>query len=150
MTSVVDLRDAPPGRVPPNSVEAEISVLGAVLLSSDAANVALEKLHAEDFYRPAHQAIFEAVSNLFNANDPIDAVTVTEALRRNDVLERVGGVGYLTELIDQVPSTSNVEHYVGIVEEHALRRRLMKVGGDVVSYATQTSESIHEVIAGRL
>ncbi len=146
MTSVVDLRDAPPGRVPPNSVEAEISVLGAVLLSSDAANVALEKLHAEDFYRPAHQAIFEAVSILFNANDPIDAVTVTESLRRNDVLERVGGVGYLTELIDQVPSTSNVEHYVAIVEEHALRRRLMKVGGDVVNYATQTSESIQDVL----
>ncbi len=147
MTSVVDLRQAPPGgRVPPHSAEAEISVLGSVLLSSDAANIALEKLQAEDFYRPAHQSIFEAVSSLFNANEPIDAVTVTEALRRSDVLERVGGVGYLTELIDQVPTTSNIEHYAGIVEEHALRRRLMKVGGAVVNIAGHTGEPIQDVL----
>ena len=147
MTSVVDLREAGPGgRVPPNSIEAEISVLGALLLSSDAANIALEKLHADDFYRPSHQAIFEAVSTLFNANEPIDAVTVTEALRRSEMLERVGGVGYLTELIDQVPTTSNIEHYAGIVDEHALRRRLMRVGGDVVTIATHMAEPIQEVL----
>jgi replicative DNA helicase len=147
VTSVVDLRGSSTGAtVPPHSEEAEVSVLGSVLLSSDAANIALEKLQPEDFYRPSHQAIFDAVAALFNANEPIDAVTVTEALRRTGMLERVGGVGYLTELIDQVPTTSNIEHYTGIVEEHALRRRLMRVAGDVVSIATRTSEPIQEVL----
>jgi replicative DNA helicase len=115
-------------------------------LSSDAANIALEKLQAADFYRPKHQAVFDAVVTLFDGNEPIDAVTVTEALRRVDMLERVGGVGYLTDLIDRVPTTSNIEHYAGIVEEHALRRRLMRVGGDVVSIANQMAEPISEVL----
>ncbi|HZJ48831.1 MAG TPA: DnaB-like helicase N-terminal domain-containing protein, partial [Acidimicrobiia bacterium] len=87
---------------PPHSVEAEESVLGAVLLSSDAANIALEKLQAEDFYRPAHQQVFEAIRTLFDANEPIDAVTVSEILRREDVLERMGGVAFLTHLLDTV------------------------------------------------
>ena len=69
-------------QVPPHSIEAEESVLGAVLLSSDAANIALESLKADDFYRPAHQQVFEAVQTLFDANEPIDAVTVSEMLRQ--------------------------------------------------------------------
>ena len=91
-------------RVPPHSAEAEESVLGAVLLDSDAANVALEKLQPDDFYRPAHQAIFDSVLTLFNKNEPIDAVTVAEGLRRSDMLDRIGGLAYLTELIDSVPA----------------------------------------------
>ncbi len=147
MTSVVERPATAQGtRVPPSSVEAEVSVLGAVLLSSDAANVALEKLHPEDFYKPSHQAIFAAIISLFDANEPIDAVTVAEALRRTDMLERVGGVAYLTDLIDQVPTTSNIEHYSAIVEEHALRRRLMRAGGDVVSIATATETAINDVL----
>jgi replicative DNA helicase len=144
VTSLVDR----PGTLhtPPHSAEAEESVLGAVLLSSDAANVALEKLRPEDFYRPVHQAIFEAVSSLFDANEPIDAVTVSEALRRTEMLERIGGLGYLTHLIDAVPATSNIDHYVSIVEEHALRRRLMRVGGEVSTFATTMDEPITEVL----
>ena len=80
--------------VPPNSAEAEESVLGAILMSAEAANIALEKLHTEDFYRPAHQVIFQAVSDLFDANQPIDAVTVSDALRRGNAVDRVGGVGF--------------------------------------------------------
>ncbi|MDJ0925208.1 MAG: replicative DNA helicase [Acidimicrobiia bacterium] len=133
-------------RVPPNSIEAEESVLGAVLLDSDAANIALEKLQPDDFYRPAHQAIFDAVLTLFNKNEPIDAVTVAEGLRRSEMLDRVGGLGYLTELIDAVPATSNVEHYAAIVEEHALRRRLMRVGGDIGKIATEVDQEITEVL----
>jgi replicative DNA helicase len=133
-------------RVPPNSLEAEESVLGAVLLDSDAANIALEKLRPDDFYRPAHQAIFDAVLVLFNANQPIDAVTVAEGLRRSEMLDRVGGLGYLTELINAVPATSNVEHYAAIVEEHALRRRLMRVGGDIGKLATSVDRAIGDVL----
>ncbi len=133
-------------QVPPHSIEAEESVLGAVLMSGDAANIALERLHAEDFYSPAHQQIFEAVQQLFDANQPIDAITVSEVLRRDGTLERIGGVGFLTRLLDTVPAASNVEYYAGIVEEHALRRRLMRVGGEIGSLATRMTEPIADVV----
>jgi replicative DNA helicase len=147
---VTSVAERPPGarqlQVPPHSIEAEESVLGAVLLSADAANIALERLKAEDFYRPSHQQVFEAVQVLFDGNEPIDAVTVSEALRREGTLERVGGVGFLTRLMDTVPTTSNVDYYAGIVEEHALRRRLMKVGGTIGGIATEMSEPISDVL----
>ena len=147
MTSVVEREGSPRGlTVPPNSAEAEESVLGAVLMSADAANLALEKLHTEDFYKPAHQSIFQSISDLFDGNQPIDAVTVSEALRRNGVLDRVGGVGYLTQLIDSVPTASNIEYYAGIVEEHALRRRLLRTGGDISGFATTMGDPITQVL----
>ncbi len=131
---------------PPHSAEAEESVLGAVLLSADAANIALEKLHPEDFYIPAHQSIFEAITSLFDGNQPIDAVTVSEALRRIDALDRSGGPAYLAQLLDTVPTASNIEHYATIVEEHALRRRLQRVGGDVTQLATRMDDDIASVL----
>ena len=145
MTTLAE-RDTARLPVPPNSAEAEESVLGAVLMSAEAANIALEKLHTEDFYRPAHQVVFQAVSDLFNANQPIDAVTVSDALRRASALDRVGGVGFLTGLIGAVPTASNVEYYAEIVEEHALRRRLLRVGGDIGTLASSMDQPIVEVL----
>jgi len=109
-------RTAPAG-VPPHNVEAEESVLGAVMLSAEAAAVALETLRPEDFYRPAHQSVFEAILSLFDGNQAIDAITVSDWLRRNDNLERVGGIAFLNHLMDAVPATSNVGYYVEIVDE---------------------------------
>jgi replicative DNA helicase len=146
VTSVVERPSTRTLQVPPHSIEAEESVLGAVLLSSDAANIALEKLHAEDFYRPAHQQIFEAVRKLFDTHEPIDAVTVSEILRRDGTLERIGGVESLTRILDAVPTASNIDYYAGIVDEHALRRRLMRVGGDIGSLAGHLTEPITDVI----
>ncbi len=146
MTAVIEQQTARSPRVPPHSIDAEESVLGAVLLSSDAANVALEKLHVEDFYKPSHQRIFEVIRQLFDSNEPIDAVTVSEGLRRDGSLDRMGGIESLTRLIDSVPSTSNVEYYAGIVEEHSLRRRLMKVGGDIGLIAVNTLDPIADVV----
>ncbi|MEZ5175008.1 MAG: replicative DNA helicase [Acidimicrobiia bacterium] len=147
MTSVLDAPTATSGpRVPPHSIDAEVSVLGAVLLSSEAANIALEKLHPEDFYKPAHQQVFEVVRGLFDANQPIDAVTVSEGLRRDGTLDRIGGIAFLTDVIDAVPATSNVDYYAAIVEEHALRRRLMRVGGDIGVIAARMAEPIEEVV----
>lgn len=131
---------------PPHSVEAEESVLGAILMSGDAANVALERLHADDFYVPAHQQVFAAIHTLFDANRPIDAITVAEELRRDGSLERLGGVGFLTRLLDAVPAASNVDYYAGIVEEHALRRRLMRVGGEIGRLAQEMTDPIEEVV----
>ena len=146
MATVVEREAGRELATPPHSAEAEESVLGAVLMSSDAANIALERLHPEDFYRPAHQAIFQAVVDLFDANEPIDAVTLSEGLRRADMLERVGGVAFLTNLIDAVPTASNVDYYAGIVEEHALRRRLQRTGGHLGVLATAMDRPIADVL----
>ena len=146
MTTLVERAPARALQVPPHSIEAEESVLGAVLLSADAANIALERLHPEDFYKPAHQLVFEAIRVLFDGNEPIDAVTVSEHLRRDGSLDRMGGVDFLTRLLDAVPTSSNIEYYAAIVEEHALRRRLMKVGGQIGSIATEMTEDIDEVV----
>jgi replicative DNA helicase len=146
VTAVMDQPTSRSPRVPPHSIDAEESVLGAVLLSSEAANVALETLHADDFYKPAHQLIFEVVHGLFDSNEPIDAVTVSEGLARDGALDRMGGIGFLTGLIDGVPSTSNVDYYASIVEEHALRRRLMRVGADISLLAGKTADPINEVV----
>ncbi len=146
MTSVVERESVRGMRVAPHSVEAEESVLGAIMISTEAADVALETLHPEDFYKPAHQSIFEVVRRLFDANEPIDVVTVTEGLRRAGQLDRVGGIGFVTALSDAVPTASNIGHYVGIVEEHALRRRLLRAGGDIGTLATEVDRPIADVL----
>ncbi len=127
-------------RVPPSNVEAEESVLGAAMLSADAANSVMDRLASNDFYKPAHQGIFEAVAELFDGNQPIDIITVSDTLRRRDELERIGGMSYLTGLIDSVPTASNIDYYAKIVEETALRRRLLAASGDINNLAFEDAD----------
>ena len=133
-------------RVPPHGREAEESVLGAVLLSEEAVNEVMDRIHPDDFYVPAHQVIFESIRELFDSNQPIDAVTVSEILRRKGELEKVGGVAYLARLVDIVPSTSNVDYYARIVEEHAKRRELIRAGAAVTDVAFDIEEEIAIVL----
>ncbi len=133
-------------RVPPHSREAEESVLGAVLLSVEAANEVMDRLGSDDFYVPAHQSIFEAMRRLYDANQAIDAVTLSEDLRRLGELDKVGGVSYLTRLVDVVPVTSNVIHYADIVEDGARRRDLIRAGSTVATIAFDLDDEIHSVM----
>jgi replicative DNA helicase len=133
-------------RVAPHNKEAEESVLGAIMLSAEAANLVMDKLGPDDFYVPAHQAIFEAIINLYNANQPIDALTVSDVLHRKGELDRIGGAGYLSDVMDAVPTASNIEYYAGIVEEHGLRRRLIQAGGVLGDLAVLTDEDISVVL----
>jgi replicative DNA helicase len=147
MSGITDQGQMRPGfRSPPHSREAEESVIGAVLLSEEAVNEVMDRLHPPDFYVPAHQAIFEAMRELFDTNQAIDAVTVSEALRRRGELDKVGGVAYLTRLVDIVPSTSNILYYSGIVEEHAKRRELIRAGASVTDVAFDIDEEIAHVL----
>ncbi len=147
MTSVSERRpERVAGRVPPHSVEAEESVLGSILLSVDAANEVMDKLDPEDFYVPAHQAIFRAIQSLYNSNQAIDAITVSEELRRTNELERVGGVAFVTRLIDVVPSAANVEYYTGLVEEYSQRRHLIRAGSTVHDLAFRLDDEISTVL----
>ena len=127
-------------RVPPSNLDAEESVLGAAMISADAVNTVMDHLDPADFYKPAHQLIFEAIVELFDANQPVDAVTVSDSLRRREQLDRMGGIAYLTGLIDRVPTASNVDYYATIVEENSQRRRLLEAGSIVGGLAFEDAD----------
>ncbi len=129
-----------PDRVPPHSLEAEVSVLGSCLISKDAAVLALELLKPDDFYRNAHRVVFEAVQALAGANEPVDAVTVTEWLSRHGRLDEVGGAAALYDLTDQVPTAANAAYYARIVRDRALLRRLIEAGGRVTQLGYEPTD----------
>lgn len=121
-------------RQPPQDLDAEQSVLGGMLLSKDAIADVLEKLRPGDFYRPAHQSIYDVILDLYGRGEPADAVTVAAELDRRAVLARVGGAPYLHTLISTVPTAANAGYYAGIVAEKAVLRRLVQAGTRVVQY----------------
>lgn len=122
--------------VPPHSLEAEKSVLGAILRAAGAVDEVADALNPEDFYVPAHQIVFRAVAELYNARQPIDAVTLSDVLQRSGDLERIGGALFLSDLLDSVPSAANVEYYAEVVIEHASRRAMMLAGTEINQLAT--------------
>jgi replicative DNA helicase len=128
------------GRQPPQDMAAEQSVLGGMLLSKDAIADVLEKLRPSDFYRPAHQNVYDAVLDLYGRGEPADAVTVAAELDRRGLLRRIGGAPYLHTLISTVPTAANAGYYAGIVAEKALLRRLVEAGTRVVQYGYAGAE----------
>jgi replicative DNA helicase len=128
------------GRQPPQDPMAEQSVLGGMLLSKDAIADVLERLHHGDFYRPAHQTIFQAILDLYGRGEPADAVTVAAELDRKGVLRRVGGAPYLHTLIAAVPTAANAGYYADLVSEKATLRRLVEAGTRVVQYGYAGAE----------
>ncbi|MHB1503158.1 MAG: replicative DNA helicase [Acidimicrobiales bacterium] len=130
------------GRVPPHNLDAEESLLGAMLLSRDAIAEAVECCTAEDFYKPAHAHVFSAVTSLYARGEPADPVTVAEELRRTGALEAVGDQSILLTLQVNTPSTANAGHYARIVEEHALLRRLVRVAGEIAELGYSVPEDV--------
>jgi replicative DNA helicase len=133
----IELDDA---RQPPQDLHAEQSVLGGMLLSKDAIADVLERLRSGDFYRPAHQNIYDAILDLYGRGEPADAVTVAAELDRRGLLRRIGGAPYLHTLISTVPTAANAGYYAGIVAEKALLRRLVEAGTRVVQYGYAGAE----------
>ena len=137
--------DSPPpsedfGRQPPQDLAAEQAVLGGMLLSKDAIADVLERLRPGDFYRPAHQNVYDAILDLYGRGEPADAVTVAAELDRRGLLRRIGGAPYLHTLISTVPTAANAGYYAGIVAEKALLRRLVEAGTRVVQYGYAGAE----------
>jgi replicative DNA helicase len=128
------------GRQPPQDLAAEQSVLGGMLLSKDAIADVLERLRPGDFYRPAHQNVYDAILDLYGRGEPADAVTVAAELDRRSLLRRIGGAPYLHTLISTVPTAANAGYYAGIVAEKALLRRLVEAGTRVVQYGYAGAE----------
>jgi replicative DNA helicase len=123
------------GKVPPQNLEAETSVLGSILLSEQALDPLLidVKLRADDFYRESHGLIFQAMIRLKEKTDPepVDALTVCEQLSKQGDLENAGGTAYVHSLPNLVPAAGNVRHYARIVKDHALMRRLLSTTRDI-------------------
>lgn len=128
------------GRQPPQDAAAEQAVLGGMLLSKDAIADVLERLRPGDFYRPAHQNVYDAILDLYGRGEPADAVTVAAELDRRGLLRRIGGAPYLHTLISTVPTAANAGFYAGIVAEKALLRRLVEAGTRVVQYGYAGAE----------
>ncbi|NTY61694.1 replicative DNA helicase [Mycolicibacterium sphagni] len=136
------------GRQPPQDLAAEQSVLGGMLLSKDAIADVLERLRPGDFYRPAHQNVYDAILDLYGRGEPADAVTVAAELDRRGLLRRVGGAPYVHTLISTVPTAANAGYYAGIVAEKALLRRLVEAGTRVVQYGYAGAEGadVNEIV----
>ena len=133
-------------KIPPQNVEAEEFVLGAILLDKQALNKVLEVMSPDAFYRPAHRKIFTAMIELSEKNEAIDQVTVSECLRRRNELEQVGGAGYLAELIAQVPTAANVRSHAKIVEEKFLTRGLISTATEIVESGYSENERIEDLL----
>jgi len=136
----------PAGRVPPHNLQAEESLLGAMLLSREAAAAAAELVTANDFYKPAHGHVYDAVSTLTARGEPVDPVTVADELRRADLLDAIGGSSTLLSLQANTPATSNAARYATIVEEHALLRRLIGVAGEIAELGYGLPDDVTKTI----
>jgi replicative DNA helicase len=132
------------GRVPPHNIEAEESLLGAMLLSKDAIATAVETVAAADFYKPAHAHLFEAIVTLYGAGEPVDPTTVAEALRRAGVLDALGGKQAVLRIQVGTPAASNAGFYARIVADHALLRRLVAVGSEIAELGYTLPDDITE------
>lgn len=134
------------GRVPPHNLEAEESLLGAMLLSRDAIAAAIERCSSADFYKPSHGQIFGSITSLYAQGEPADAVTVAEELRRAGTLEEVGGAAMLGSLQSNTPAISSAGRYARIVEENSLLRRLIGVAQEIAEIGYGLPEDVTNAI----
>ena len=134
------------GKIPPHDIEAEQAILGSMLTDKDAVIAALEVLKEDSFYREDNKLIFNAITNLYSKNEPIDIITVKAELVELGVLERVGGLEYLVELPERVPTTANVERYIKIVDEKAMLRRLITSANELIALGYDESENVDNIM----
>ena len=133
-------------RVLPHNITAEQSVIGAMFLSKYAINRATEELYPELFYLDSHAKMFEVIKELADEKKPIDLTTVIEALNAKNYLDKIGGVEYLTEVVNSVPSAANVDYYIEIVRDKAILRRLIEVSTEITTESYDANESTNEIL----
>lgn len=133
-------------RLPPHNHEAEQAVLGAILIEPSVLVSVNERLRAEDFYRQGHQRLFQVMNDLTEKGEPVDLVTLTSELQNRKALDEVGGVPYLTELAEAVPTAANVEYYAKIVEEKSLLRRLIHTATQIAMSSYASGEEVTEIV----
>ncbi len=138
--------DADKAKIPPQNTEAEASLLGALLIDSDAIVKVADIITADDFYDERHRRIFEAIGQLYEKHSPIDVLTLSDQLKAEGLLETIGGAAYLTELTNFVPTAAHVEQYAEIVAQKALRRRLIKTSQNIIELGYDEGRNLRELI----
>lgn len=134
------------GKMPPQAIDVEEAVLGAMLLERDAFLTVSEFLKAEAFYEKSHQYIFEAITSLHVRQEPVDMLTVTEELRRLEKLEEAGGALYLTQLTSQVASAAHIEYHARIIFQKFLQREMIRISGDMLTKAYDETEDVDDLL----
>jgi len=134
------------GKVPPHDLEAEQAVIGSMLTDKDAIISAIETLKEEDFYREDNRTIYSAILNLYNKAEPVDIITLKSELASMGKLDAVGGLEYLAELPDKVPTTSNVDKYIKIVEEKAILRNLLKTANEIIKLSYDETQEVDVIM----
>lgn len=134
------------GKLPPQALELEEAVLGALMIEKDALNVVIDILRPESFYKEAHQGIFEAIFLLFSESQPIDMLTVTQQLRKMGKLEMVGGPSYIMKLTSGVNSAANIEYHARLITEQAIKRELISISTEVQREAFDDSSDVFELL----
>ena len=132
--------------LPPQNIEAEQAVLGAIFLNTDALSDAMEYVEADDFYRRSHQLLFQAMVDLNNNSEAIDVLTVQNYLSTNNQLDDVGGVAYIAELATSVPTAANAGYYAKIVEEKSMLRRLISTATNIITQANNNDEDVPSLL----
>jgi replicative DNA helicase len=133
-------------RVPPHDVEAEIAVLGSMLLDAEAAGRVVSILRPEHFYRGPHADVYRVLTDLYDANRAIDIVLLREELQKRGMLEKIGGPGFLSRVLASVPTAANAEHYARIVQEHGLRRQVIRAANEIEREAYEASRDGGELV----
>jgi len=133
-------------KIPPQNIDAEMSLIGAILIDTDAIVQVADNVDVSDFYEERHQRIYEAVKKLYERHRPIDILTLSNQLKDDGFLDVVGGATYLSELTNYVPTAAHVEHYADIVAEKALRRRLIKASQDITGIGYDEGKPVKEII----
>ena len=134
------------GKVPPHDIEAEQAVIGSMLTDKEAVTSCVEVLKEEDFYRDDNKAIYSAILNLYNRAEPIDIITVKAELESMGKFEQVGGLEYLAELPEKVPTTANAMKYIKIVEEKSVLRRLIKTANEIIELGYDPTEDVEDIM----
>ena len=135
------------GKVPPHDLEAEQAIIGSMLTDKDAVIDAIEILKEEDFYREDNRAIYSAILNLYNRAEPVDIITVKAELEKMGKFQQVGGLEYLAELPEKVPTTANANKYVKIVKEKSSLRNLIKTANEIIELGYDPTENVEDIIA---
>ncbi len=133
-------------KIPPHDIEAEKSVLGAILIDSAAINLVAEFLKPDHFYVPEHQVVYDAMLTLFEKQQPIDVVTLQDELKTEGNLKKIGGVGYLSDLINTVPTSAYIEHYGQIVKNHYVKRKLIDLSSRLVEKSFEEKGDVQKLL----
>ena len=134
------------GKIPPHDIEAEQAVLGSMLTDKEAVIAAVEVLKEEDFYREDNKTIYRAILNLYNIGEPIDIITLKSELTSMGKFETIGGLEYLADLPEKVPTTANVDKYIKIVEEKSILRNLIKTANDLITLGYDQTQEVEDLM----